>query len=38
VAAARQVAQLVVGHAADHLAQARVGAEEVLTDVRAGLH
>src|SRR5438046_389755 len=37
VAAARQVAELVVGQVLDHLAQARVGAEEVLADVRARL-
>jgi hypothetical protein len=35
VAAARQVAQLVVGQVLDHLAQPRVGAEEVLADVVA---
>ena len=37
MAAARQLAELVVGQVLDHLAQARVGAEEVLADVRAGL-
>ena len=37
VAAAGQVAQLVVGQVGDHLAQARVGAEEVVADVLAGL-
>ena len=37
VTAARQPLQLVVGEVLDHLAQARVGAEEMLTDVRARL-
>ena len=37
VAAAGQVAQLVVGEVGDHLAQARVGPEEVVADVLAGL-
>ena len=38
VPAAGQVAQLVVGQVLDHRAQPRVAAEEVLPDVRAGLH
>ena len=37
VAAAGQVAQLVVGEVGDHLAQAGVGSEEVVADVLAGL-
>nr|BFE81828.1 hypothetical protein GCM10020093_044290 [Planobispora longispora] len=37
VAAARQLADVVVGQVLDHLAQARVAAEEVLADVLAGL-
>ena len=37
VAAAGQPAQVVVGQVLDELAQARVGTEEVLADVRAGL-
>ena len=35
VAAAAQGAQLLVGEVLDELAQARVGAEEMLADVRA---
>jgi hypothetical protein len=38
VAAAGQVAQVVVGQVRDDLAQARIGSEEVLTDVLARLH
>jgi hypothetical protein len=38
VTAAGKEAQLIVGEVVDELAQARVGAEEVLTDVGAGLH
>ena len=38
VAAARQQLDVAVAHALDHLAQPGVGAEEVLTDVGAGLH
>ena len=37
VAAAREPAQVVVGHVLDHASQPRVGAEEVLADVGAGL-
>src|SRR5438105_180355 len=37
VPAARQGAQVVVGEMLDHAAQARVGAEEVLPDVRTAL-
>ena len=37
VPAARQLLQLVVAQVLDHLAQPRVGAEEVLADVRARL-
>ena len=36
VAAAAELEQLVVGQVLDHLAQARVGPEEVLADVAAG--
>ena len=38
MAAPGQAAQLVVGQVLHHLAQPRVAAEEVLPDVRAGLH
>ncbi len=38
VAAARQGAQIVVAEVGHHLAQSRVGAEEVLPDVGAALH
>ena len=37
VAAARQLLDLLVAHVLDHLAQPRVGAEEVLADVGAVL-
>ena len=38
VPAARKAAQVVVGPVLDHAPQPRVAAEEVLADVRAGLH
>ena len=38
VATARQQLDVAVGQPLDHLAQARVGTEEVLADVGAGLH